>query len=103
MVGLGVRDAGGRLPGRTVTTHPALRFLRIDLPLQEGHAVTIEPGIYFAEHILQDPDNRRLHRDNVNWDAVDRRRGFGGIRIVDDVLVSSDGPTILTSAIPIEE
>jgi Xaa-Pro aminopeptidase len=103
MVGLGVRDAGGRLPGRTASMHPALRFLRIDLSLQEGHAVTIEPGIYFAEHILHDPDNRRLHRDSVNWDAVDRRSGFGGIRIEDDVLVGGDDPTILTSAIPIEE
>lgn len=101
MVGLGVRDAGGRLPGRTPST--ALRFLRIDLPLQEGHVVTIEPGIYFGEHILEDPDNRQLHRDSVDWDAVDRRRGFGGIRIEDNVLVGGDGPTILTSAIPIEE
>jgi Xaa-Pro aminopeptidase len=103
MIGLGVRDAGGRLPERAASTHPALRFLRIDLPLQEGYVVTIEPGIYFAEHILHDPDNRRLHRDSVNWNAVDRLRGFGGIRIEDDVLVGSESPTILTSAIPIEE
>ena len=64
--------------------------------------MTSEPGICFVEHILQDPHNRRLHRDSVNWD-VDRRRGFGGIRIEDDVLVGTVGPTILTSAIRIEE
>jgi hypothetical protein len=31
------------------STHPALRFLRIDLPLQHGHVVTIEPGISSAK------------------------------------------------------
>jgi Xaa-Pro aminopeptidase len=102
MVGLGVRDVSGYLPGRTRGTHPALRFLRVDLPLQERYALTIEPGIYFLEHALADPENRRVHRDAVNWDAVDRWRGCGGIRIEDNVLVGADGPTILTSAIPIE-
>jgi Xaa-Pro aminopeptidase len=103
LVGLGVRDVSGYLPGRTRGTHPALRFLRVDLPLQEGYALTIEPGIYFLEHALADPENRRVHRHAVNWDAVDRFRGSGGIRIEDNVLVGADAPTILTSAIAIED
>ena len=100
MVGLGVRDAGGYLPGRSRSEAPALRFLRIDLPLEPGHVVTIEPGVYFPPHVLQDPEIRRKHRDTVVWNRVDKLRGFGGIRIEDNVLILDGGNEVLTHAIP---
>ena len=102
MVGLGVRDAGGYLPGRSRSEAPALRFLRIDLPLEPGHVVTIEPGIYFPPHVLGDPEIRRQHRDTVVWNRVDKLRGFGGIRIEDNVLILDGGNEVLTRAIPKE-
>jgi Xaa-Pro aminopeptidase len=102
MVGLGVRDAGGYLPGRSRSEAPALRFLRIDLPLEPRHVVTIEPGIYFPPHVLEDPEIRRQHRDTVVWNRVDKLRGFGGVRIEDDVLVLDSGNEVLTRAIPKE-
>jgi Xaa-Pro aminopeptidase len=102
MVGLGVRDAGGYLPGRSRSQAPALRFLRIDLPLEAGHVVTVEPGIYFPAHVLDDPDVRRQHRNSVRWDRVDQLRGFGGVRIEDSVLIREHGNEVLTRAIPKE-
>lgn len=102
MVGLGVRDAGGYLPGRSRSQAPALRFLRIDLPLEAGHVVTVEPGIYFPAHVLDDPDVRRQHRNSVRWDRVDTWRGFGGVRIEDSVLIREHGNEVLTRAIPKE-
>jgi len=102
MVGLGVRDAGGYVPGRSRSEAPALRFLRIDLPLEPGHVVTIEPGIYFPPHVLEDPEIRRQHRDTVVWNRVDGLRGFGGIRIEDNVLILDGGSEVLTRAIPKE-
>jgi Xaa-Pro aminopeptidase len=102
MVGLGVRDAGGYLPGRSRSEAPALRFLRIDLPLEPGHVVTIEPGIYFPSHVLDDPEIRRQYRDTVAWSRVDKLRGFGGIRIEDNVLILDGGNEVLTRAIPKE-
>jgi Xaa-Pro aminopeptidase len=100
MVGLGVRDAGGYLPGRSRSEAPALRFLRIDLPLEAGHVVTVEPGIYFPAHVLDDPDIRRQHRNSVRWDRVDKLHGFGGVRIEDNVLIRDDRNEVLTRAIP---
>ena len=100
MVGLGVRDAGGYLPGRSRSEAPALRFLRIDLPLEPRHVVTIEPGIYFPPHVLEAPEIRRQHRDTLVWNRVDKLRGFGGIRIEDDVLILDDGNEVLTHTIP---
>ena len=102
MVGLGVRDAGGYLPGRSRSEAPALRFLRIDLPLEPGHVVTIEPGIYFPSHVLDDPEIRRQYRDTVAWNRVDKLRGFGGIRIEDNVLILDGGNEVLTRVIPKE-
>ena len=100
LVGLGVRDAGGYLPGRKRSDTPGLRFLRIDMPLLPGYTVTIEPGIYFVPALLQDPELRRKHRDNVNWDRVDKMMNFGGIRIEDNIHVTETGYENLTAAIP---
>ncbi len=100
LVGLGVRDAGGYLPGRKRSETPGLRFLRIDMPLLPGYTVTIEPGIYFIPALLQDAELRRKHRDNVNWDRVDKMLNFGGIRIEDNIHVTETGYENLTAAIP---
>ena len=98
MVGLGVRDAGGAIRGR----EPADDFprLRIDLPLEAGHVVTIEPGVYLVPALLGDPELRERHRDGVDWDRAERMLGFGGIRIEDDVLITDGEPEVLTAAIP---
>jgi Xaa-Pro aminopeptidase len=100
MVGLGVRDASGYLPGRTRSTRPGLSMLRTDLPLLPGYVMTVEPGVYFIPALLDDPERRRRYHDAVAWDRVDALRGFGGIRIEDNVLVTESVPEVLTAAIP---
>jgi Xaa-Pro aminopeptidase len=100
MVGLGVRDASGLLPGRTKNPRPCLRTLRMDLPLAAGYVVTIEPGLYFIPPLLQDPARREKYRDAVNWPLVDQHLHLGGVRIEDNILITADGPENLTAAIP---
>jgi Xaa-Pro aminopeptidase len=102
MLGLGVRDAGGKLPGRKQSKKPGIRYLRVDLPLKVGYVMTIEPGIYFIPALLQNAEKRTQYRDAVAWDRVDRMLAFGGIRIEDNVLVTVAGPESLTAAIPHE-
>jgi Xaa-Pro aminopeptidase len=99
-VGLGVRDAGEVLPGRDPEAE-GLPRLRIDLPLLAGHVVTIEPGVYFVPALLEDPELRERHRDAIDWERAERLRGFGGIRIEDNVLITDDGPEVLTEDIPL--
>jgi len=100
MVGLGVRDASGFLPGRARSTRPGLSMLRTDLPLEPGYVMTVEPGIYFIPALLQDAEQRERHRDAVRWDRVDALMDFGGIRIEDDVVITAREPEVLTAAIP---
>ena len=100
MLGLGVRDASGRAPGRAKDPRPSLRSLRMDLPLAAGMVVTVEPGLYFIPPILQDPARRARYADDVNWPLVDRHLDLGGVRIEDDVLVTTGAPEVLTRMIP---
>jgi Xaa-Pro aminopeptidase len=100
LVGLGVRDAGGVLPERR-DDPPPFPHLRIDLPLEPGMVVTVEPGVYFVPALLQDPERRSRHRDDVAWEAVDRMLDFGGIRIEDNVLITETGHEVLTKDVPL--
>ncbi|MGK2966004.1 MAG: aminopeptidase P N-terminal domain-containing protein [Tepidiformaceae bacterium] len=100
MLGLATHDAGGCLAGRERSERPGLRYLRADLPVQPGYVVTIEPGIYFIDALLDDPESREKYRQAVDWERVDRMREFGGIRIEDDVLVTEAGADVLSGALP---
>jgi Xaa-Pro aminopeptidase len=100
LVGLGVRDAGEPLYERRHDP-PPFANLRIDLPLEPGMVVTVEPGVYFVPALLEDPERRRRHRDEVEWGRVDRMLGFGGIRIEDNLLVTADGHESITADVPL--
>lgn len=100
MVGLGVRDASGLAPGRAKDPRPSLRTLRMDLPLQPGYVVTVEPGLYFIPPLLQDSARRERYGDAVNWPMVDTLLNLGGVRIEDNLLITAGAPEILTRAIP---
>jgi len=100
MVGLGVRDSSGPLPGRKGDRKVAGVSVRMDLPLEAGYCVTVEPGLYFVPPILLDPKNREKYAQQIDWHAVDPWIGQGGVRLEDDILVANEGPINLTEAIP---
>jgi Xaa-Pro aminopeptidase len=96
-------DRAGYAPGRARATEFGLRFLRLDRDLQPGMAVTIEPGIYLAPAILDDPalSKKAAGRlDRQRLAAFAGEGGVRGIRIEDDVLVTNEGSEVLTAGIP---
>ena len=98
-LGLSVHDVTGIPRGHERSDDPALKHLRIDRELEAGMVTTVEPGLYFIDALLGDPARREKFADSVAWDRVDELRGFGGIRIEDDVLVTDGDPEVLTAAI----
>jgi len=68
-----------------------LAYLRLGKKLQSGHVLTVEPGIYFMPELTEKWRSEKLHMDFINYDAVEKYLGFGGIRIEDDILVTSSG------------
>jgi Xaa-Pro dipeptidase len=72
--------------------HPYLRLTRV---LQPGMVVTIEPGIYFIDMLL-DQLKQGPHAASVDWSRVAALHPFGGIRIEDDVVCTDADPENLT-------
>ncbi|MBL8728196.1 MAG: aminopeptidase P family protein [Planctomycetes bacterium] len=114
LLGLDVHDmeAFGDLvaygPGRKRSKQFGTAYLRLDLDLEAGMCFTIEPGIYFVPAILRDPAFRKQFKGQVDFARAEHfltmnsLRGFGGIRIEDDVLCTKSGPEVLTAAVPKE-
>jgi Xaa-Pro aminopeptidase len=114
LLGLDVHDmeAFGDLvaygPGRQRSEQFGTAYLRLDLDLEPGMCFTIEPGVYFVPAILRDPKLKKQFKGQVDFARAEHfltmhsMRGFGGIRIEDDVVCTETGFEVLTAAVPKE-
>jgi Xaa-Pro dipeptidase len=88
LLGLQVHDVGGRqrdASGGEIErpyNHP---FLRLTRKLEDGAVVTVEPGFYIIDQLLNEAKAKPLGK-MINWSRVDQLRPFGGVRIEDNVV-----------------
>ena len=98
LLGIQVHDVGGFSKNESGAVidppsgHPYLRLTRV---LQENMVLTIEPGIYAIDMLLEDLRGTPAE-SHVVWSEVDWLRPFGGIRIEDNVRVTANGCENLT-------
>lgn len=102
MMGLDVHDGEAiseELVGYGDTVERSDQFglsaLRLARPLQPGWVVTVEPGAYFIPPLIDQWRSEKRHASFIDYEALGDWRDFGGVRIEDDVLVTSDGHRVL--------
>ncbi|KHJ88529.1 aminopeptidase P domain protein [Oesophagostomum dentatum] len=96
-LGLDVHDCGGYLGDALPRSKlPGLKSLRTTRTLQERMVITIEPGCYFIDTLLdaalQNPEQAKF----LVKSEVDKYRGEGGVRIEDDVVIWTKGNENMT-------
>ena len=98
LLGLQVHDVGGFMEnesGTTIDPPSGHRYLRLTRVLEENMVLTIEPGLYVIDMLLENLRGTPAEQQ-VNWSTVDWLRPFGGIRIEDNVRVMFNGRENLT-------
>ena len=97
LIGIDTHDVGGYLshtPQRSAVK--GLDKLRTARVLAEGMALTVEPGCYFIDALLDDALADPARRGFLAADRLEGFRGFGGVRLEDVVVVTVDGVDNLT-------
>ena len=96
LMGLDVHDVGGYPEGTKRIDEPGIRSLRCGRTLEAGMVITVEPGIYFIDAVLQPALANPAISRYLAADKLSHFRTFGGVRIEDDVLVTESGSDNLT-------
>ena len=76
-------------------TQPWAKPLRMNRPLETGMVMTVEPGIYFPEVLMN--KFAKSHPEWINFEKVaEYHEEVGGIRLEQDILITENGYENLT-------
>jgi Xaa-Pro dipeptidase len=79
LVGLDVHDVG----------YKSITYKSNNI-LENGMFITVEPGIYFIDFLMDEAETSTVLQKYINVEELEKYRGFGGVRIEDDVMIGED-------------
>ena len=79
LLGLDVHDVGNR----------SITYKSNNI-LENGMFITVEPGIYFIDFLMDEAESSTVLQKYINVEELEKYRGFGGVRIEDDVMIGED-------------
>ena len=98
LVGLRVRDTG-----QEENPNPKSYFgsrLRVDIQLEEGHLIAVEPGLYFIKRLFDNSEIQNKFKEDICWQELEKWKHIGGVRIEDNILITETGNENLTFCVP---
>jgi Xaa-Pro dipeptidase len=98
LLGLQVHDVAGFTvspDGKQKARPQGHPYLRLTRTLEPGFVVTIEPGLYFIDQLLEKARTSPFGKQ-INWQTVEKFKPYGGIRVEDNVAATISEPENLT-------
>lgn len=77
------------------STQFGLKSLRLARALEPGFVLTVEPGIYFISELIDLWKEEKKFAEFINYEKLETYKGFGGIRIEEDFLITDKGGRLL--------
>jgi Xaa-Pro dipeptidase len=96
LMGLDTHDVGGYPKGVERIQEPGIKSLRTGRVLEAGMVLTVEPGVYFIDSLLSKAIVDPVQSKYINVKKLEEFKGFGGVRLEDDVVVTANGIENLT-------
>lgn len=105
LIGLDTHDVGGYLPNCPERSKlPGLKSIRTSRILEPNTIVTIEPGCYFRDFLINGEVPKEFYQFDLSYLNVEKIKEYqaevSGIRIEDVVLVTEEGCENLSFDLP---
>lgn len=95
-LGIDTHDVGGYPEGHERSKHSGLKSLRTVRKMEKGMVITVEPGVYFIDYLIDKAFNDPIQSKYLVKEEIEKYRGVGGVRIEDNIYITENGAELLT-------